>query len=105
MRAVDRVSLAVYAGETVALVGESGLGKSTLGRLLLGLLPPDEGVVRYTGQDVASLRGDAWRQFRREVQVVFQGHTTVPPVVSFEDGVRASCHFATDVRAMKPGHV
>ena len=72
LRAVDGVSLQVAAGETVALVGESGSGKSTLGRLLLGLLPPTSGQVRYAGGDVWQLPGDAKRRFRRDVQVVFQ---------------------------------
>ncbi|HEV7665354.1 MAG TPA: ABC transporter ATP-binding protein [Chloroflexota bacterium] len=72
LRAVDDVSLAIAPGSTVALVGESGSGKSTLGRLLLRLVPPSSGAVRYRGRDVASLRGEDWRSFRREVQVVFQ---------------------------------
>jgi oligopeptide/dipeptide ABC transporter ATP-binding protein len=72
LRAVDDVSLAITPGATVALVGESGSGKSTLGRLLLRLLPPSVGSIRYRGQDISSLHGDRWRAFRREVQVVFQ---------------------------------
>jgi oligopeptide/dipeptide ABC transporter ATP-binding protein len=72
LRAVDDVSLAVLPGTTVALVGESGSGKSTLGRLVLRLLAPSTGSIRYRGQDVGTLRGDQWRAFRREVQVVFQ---------------------------------
>ncbi len=72
LRAVDGVSLAIEEGETVALVGESGSGKSTLGRLLLGLTPPSSGRVTYRGRALEGLRGEAWRRFRREVQVVFQ---------------------------------
>jgi ABC-type oligopeptide transport system ATPase subunit len=71
-RAVDDVSIAVAAGETVAVVGESGSGKSTLGRMLLGLLPPSSGAIRFRGERLDTLRGEAWRKFRREVQVVFQ---------------------------------
>ena len=70
--AVDAVSLAILSGTTVALVGESGSGKSTLGRLMLGLLPPSAGTIQYRGQDIGRLQGAAWREFRREVQVVFQ---------------------------------
>ena len=70
--AVDGVSLAIAPGETLAVVGESGSGKSTLGRMLLGLLAPGSGVIRFRGAPLAGLRGQAWRQFRREVQVVFQ---------------------------------
>jgi oligopeptide/dipeptide ABC transporter ATP-binding protein len=72
LRAVDGVSLAVGPGETVALVGESGSGKSTLGRLLLGLTPPTSGAVHYQGVPLATLRGTARQNFRRDVQVVFQ---------------------------------
>ena len=70
--AVDGVTLALHPGETVALVGESGSGKSTLGRMVLGLTPPGAGAVLFRGVPVPSLRGKAWRRFRREAQVVFQ---------------------------------
>lgn len=70
--AVDGVSLAIHPGEVVAVVGESGSGKTTLGRMMLGLLAPTEGSVRYQGEDIAGLQGEAWRRFRRDVQVVFQ---------------------------------
>jgi len=71
-RAVDRVSLSIRAGEVLALVGESGSGKTTLGRMLLGLTAPSEGVILYKGMDIAAQSGEAARNFRREVQVVFQ---------------------------------
>ncbi len=70
--AVDGVSLSIRPGETVGLVGESGCGKSTLARLLLALERPSTGEVRYEGQDVWKLRGEARLRFRRDVQVVFQ---------------------------------
>jgi oligopeptide/dipeptide ABC transporter ATP-binding protein len=72
LRAVDRVSVALAPRETVALVGESGSGKSTLGRMLLGLLAPSAGEVRFEGQTLGALRGQSWRRFRRAVGVVFQ---------------------------------
>jgi ABC-type oligopeptide transport system ATPase subunit len=72
LRAVDRVSLTIHPGETVAVVGESGSGKSTLGRMLLGLTEPSEGSVLYCGTNIATLRGTARKEYRREVQVVFQ---------------------------------
>jgi ABC-type glutathione transport system ATPase component len=71
-RAVDGVSVSVRTGEVVALVGESGSGKTTLGRMLLGLTPPSQGSILYRGQDIATMAPDAARDFRRNVQVVFQ---------------------------------
>ena len=70
--AVDGVSLEIAAGETVAVVGESGSGKSTLGRMLLGLLAPTSGTVSFRGKPLATLPGPALRDFRRDIQVVFQ---------------------------------
>jgi peptide/nickel transport system ATP-binding protein len=66
------LKLAASAPEIVAVVGESGSGKTTLTRLLLGLLPPGQGTVRYDGQDVATLAGTARSDFRRNVQAIFQ---------------------------------
>ncbi len=72
LRAVDGVSLAIRKGETFALVGESGCGKSTTGRLLLGLVEPSEGEVLHRGEDLASLTPAAMRLKRREMQIIFQ---------------------------------
>ena len=72
LHAVSGVDLAVYEGETLALVGESGCGKGTLGRLLLGLLPPTQGQVFFDGQDLAALPPARLRALRRQMQLVFQ---------------------------------
>jgi len=72
LKAVDGVSFAVHPGETLGLVGESGCGKSTVGHLMLNLLKPDRGVVRYKNLDLCALRGPEERRVRRHLQVVFQ---------------------------------
>lgn len=70
--ALDDVSLAVTAGRSVGIVGESGAGKSTILRLMLGLDSPTMGLVTFRGQALARRNRALMRQFRREVQIVFQ---------------------------------
>jgi oligopeptide/dipeptide ABC transporter ATP-binding protein len=72
VRAVDDVSFTVEAGETVGLVGESGCGKTTVGRAVVRLLEPTGGSVRFAGEDLTTLRGAALRERRRQFQMVFQ---------------------------------
>jgi len=72
LRAVDDVSFTIEAGETLGLVGESGCGKSTLGRMLLRLIEPTSGTVRFDGTDVTKLGRRALREARREMQIIFQ---------------------------------
>ncbi len=72
LRAVDSVDLAIRPGETVGLVGESGCGKSTVGRITLGLLPPSVGTVRHRGRDITQAGAQEWRALRRHLQLVFQ---------------------------------
>ena len=72
VKAVDGVSFDLQRGETLGLVGESGCGKTTVGRTLLNLLPPTAGTVEFDGQDVFSLRDAELKKMRRRMQIIFQ---------------------------------
>lgn len=72
LKAVDQISLALTPGETLGIAGESGCGKSTMAKLLTGLLPPDNGTIRFEGTDLQQLRREQQRRFRRSVQMIFQ---------------------------------
>jgi peptide/nickel transport system ATP-binding protein len=72
IRAVDDVSLEIHAGETLGVVGESGSGKSTLGRLILRLIEPTSGSVRFNGQNLLTASSGEMRRFRRDMQIIFQ---------------------------------
>jgi ABC-type glutathione transport system ATPase component len=72
LRAVDDVSLDIHAGETLGLVGESGSGKSTLGRLILRLIEPTSGSIRFAGRDLLAASSRDLRNLRRDMQIIFQ---------------------------------
>ena len=72
VKAVDDVSFDVYKGETLGLVGESGCGKSTTGRMTIRLLDATEGSILYKGKDIANLSGNALRDQRCKMQIIFQ---------------------------------
>jgi oligopeptide transport system ATP-binding protein len=86
IKAVDGVSFAIRRGETFGLVGESGCGKSTIGRLLLKLEPPTAGEIRFDGKDIAGFDGRQTQAFRRRVQAVFQDpYSSLNPRMTVEE--------------------
>jgi oligopeptide/dipeptide ABC transporter ATP-binding protein len=89
LRAVDDVSFVVAAGETLGLVGESGCGKSTVGRMLLRLIEPTAGRIEFDGENLLDLPPDAMRQRRRNMQIVFQDpYGALNPRMTVEDIIK-----------------
>ncbi|WP_292774835.1 ABC transporter ATP-binding protein, partial [Microbacterium sp. UBA6741] len=83
--AVDDVSLVIPRGETVAIVGESGSGKTTTARMLLKVIEPTSGLIRYEGKDIASLSRAETKEFRQQVQPIFQDpYSSLNPMFTIE---------------------
>lgn len=98
--AVTDVSFDIENGETVALVGESGAGKSTVGRLVLGLLTPDGGVVRFAGVDIAKHDRAHRRDFRAKARMVFQDpYSSLDPTRSVGASVEEPLMLHTSLKA------
>jgi oligopeptide transport system ATP-binding protein len=72
IKAVDRISFDIYSGETLGLVGESGCGKTTTGRVILKLIEPSAGQILYNGRDITGLDKKAMAPLRRDMQIIFQ---------------------------------
>lgn len=86
LKAVDHVNFTIYKGETLGMVGESGCGKSTTGRCLVKLYQPDAGTITYKGKDIFTYNKQEEKQFRKNVQMIFQNpHSSLNPRMTVKD--------------------
>lgn len=87
-KAVDNVSFSVYENETLGLVGESGCGKTTLGRALLGLIKPQSGSIVFSGRNIAEIHASELKKIRKDIQIVFQDpYSSLNPRITVGDAI------------------
>lgn len=99
VRALDGVDLTVYRQETLGVVGESGCGKTTLGRALMRLIRPTSGQILFEGQDIAPLNRREFRRYRRDMQMVFQNpYSSFDPRFSVLNSMAEPLRTHTDLR-------
>jgi oligopeptide/dipeptide ABC transporter ATP-binding protein len=102
VKAVDDVSFHIYDGETFGLVGESGCGKTTVGRTILHLIPPTSGKVYVDGQDIFNLNGAELKRKRRDMQIIFQDpYSSLDPRMPVGESIAEGLKIHTDKSAQE----
>jgi oligopeptide/dipeptide ABC transporter ATP-binding protein len=102
VKAVDDVSFFIYEGESFGLVGESGCGKTTVGRTILRLIPATSGSVRFEDRDVYELRGKDLKQMRRDMQIIFQDpYSSLDPRMPVGESIAEGLRIHTDKSAQE----
>ncbi|MFE8697159.1 ABC transporter ATP-binding protein [Cytobacillus sp. FJAT-53684] len=99
IKAVDNVSLDIYEGETIGLVGESGCGKSTIGKTIIRLHEATEGKVLFSGEDIYSLKGNALNKLKKDMQIIFQDpYSSLNPRMKVEDIIGEPIDLQTKIK-------
>ncbi len=99
LKAVDSVSIEIYKGETFGVVGESGCGKSTLGRTITKLYDATEGKIFFEGKDITDLKGKAFREYQKKMQIIFQDpYSSLNPSMNVREILSESLQIHSDIK-------